>query len=61
MYQVIFQVYTSVERGWLDYCREPSPRLGPGLNPTNIWAKDWCTKLEKREGKPFRFVLEIWN
>lgn len=58
MYQVIFQVWITGQ--WLDYCREPSPH-SEYLNPTNNWAKDQCTMLERREGKPFRFVLEFWK
>lgn len=56
-HHVIFQVHT--ERGWLDYCREQSPSTN--MNQTNIFGKDWCDRLEKREGKVFRFVVEVWN
>lgn len=58
MFQVIFQI--RIDGKWLDYCREPSPHK-EHLNPTNNWAKDQCTSLEKREGKPFRFILEFWR
>jgi hypothetical protein len=55
--QVIFQVHLNGK--WLDYCREESPR--PQGNLTSNWAIDQCDMLEKREGKPFRFIVEVWN
>jgi hypothetical protein len=58
MYQVIFQVYSQGK--WLDYVREPSPHRD-ALNPTNRWARDNCDVLGRREGKPFRFILEYWK
>ena len=57
-HEVIFQVRANGT--WLDYCRETSPHTD--LNPTNNWAKDQCTMLERRHGgDAFRFVVEIWQ
>lgn len=56
-HEVIFQIRTNLR--WLDYCRETSPFTD--LNPTNNWAKDQCTRLEKETGQPCRFVVEQWR
>jgi hypothetical protein len=56
-HQVIFQVHRDGK--WSDYCREQSPSTHQ--NVTNNWSKDQCTMLEKREGFPFRFIVEVWN
>lgn len=63
--QVIFQVHRDGK--WIDYCREQSDeRISEGnsaasaINATNNWAKGHCSRLEREQGKPFRFVIEVW-
>ena len=65
MLQVIFQVYGNGK--WMDYCREQSPETisegvstASAINVTNGWAKGHCERLGREQGKPFRYVIEVW-